>query len=535
MSRSYRSARPKANRVYSVEDVLHHYGICRNTLSNWTKSGLRPVDGTRPQLFRGTELKWFHAQRSIERTKSLRMGEFKCFACKSCVFPEVSTLCIDVPIRRSYWAHATCPECHGMLQKILGETECDKLLTCVESNASLGSIDEGTGAFPVGVGTNSAQTCPSWTPANERVIFDYQVYAGRFDPKTLDAHLAVIRDFETFHDGKLLSAITPADASRYRESLIIASQFGMSRSTVRHRASFLAAFFDWLVQQDGYRRMKKTIGGYFKLPKALAAKALQPAPRNIPTTDEALKILSGMPARSLTQQRDQAIVAASFLFGTRANATASLRLGHIDVKAKKVRQDATVVRVKNGKSQTTFWFPIDERFAHIVIAWIDELSKLGCRSQDALFPPNAALGRIRDLSKTDREPILPWQTDSAVRRAFRNGCKSAALQYFNPHSVRHYLKSIRDEYCRTAEERKAWSHNMGHENEQVTEDNYAKMTDSRRDEIFSTLSPGSRETEAEKDLLLDFHEHQLVRGTPEFELAKQLDDERRKRREKGEC
>ena len=463
------------------------------------------------------------------------MGEFKCFVCKARVYPDVSTLCMSGPFGRSYWAHATCPECHGGLQKILGETECDKLSACADSNASLCSIDEGTGAFPVGVGTNSAQTCPSWMPANERVIFDYQVYAGRFDPKTLDAHLAVIRDFEAFHDGKLLSAITSADASRYRESLIIAGQSGMSRSTVRHRASFLATFFDWLVQQDGYRRMNKTISGYFKLPKALMDRVSQPAPRDIPTTDEALKILSGMPTGSLIQRRDQAIFAASFLFGTRASATASLRLGHIDVKAKKVRQDAAMVRVKNGKSQTTFWFPIDERFAHIVTAWIDELSKLGFRSQDALFPPDAALDRLCWLFKTDREPILPWQTDSAVRRAFRNGCKSAAIQYFNPHSARHYLKSIRDEYCRTAEERKAWSHNMGHENEQVTEDNYAKMIDSRRDEIFSTLSAGSRETEAEKDLLLDFYEHQLVKGTPEFELVKQLVDERRKRREKGEC
>lgn len=534
MSRSYRSVRPKANRVYSVEDVLRLYTICRNTLSNWIKSGLRPVDDRRPQVFRGSELKWFHEQRSIENKSPLRTGEFKCFTCKACVVPDVSTLSIDDPIRRTYWARAICPECGGGLQKILGETECDKLRACAKSNTSLHSIDEGKGAFPVGIGTKSGQACPSWTPMNERIIFDYQVYAGRFDPKTLDAHLATIRDFEKFHGGKPLSAITPADASRYREHLITAGQHGLSRSTVRHRASFLTAFFDWLVQQDGYRRMNKTISGYFRLPKGQAAKALQPAPRDIPTTDEALKILSSMPTCSFVQRRDQAIVAASFLFGTRASATASLRLCHIDVPAKKVIQDAAVVRVKNGKSQTTFWFPIDERFAQIVTAWIDELDKLGCGPQEALFPPNAAFDFPRRLSKTDREPILPWQTDGAIRRAFHRGCQSAGLPYFNPHSAKHYLRSIRDEICRTSDQRKAWSYNLGHENEQITEANYAKMTDDRRDEIFSNLSVGNLETEQEKDLLLAYHEHRLASDSAEFKLAERLSEERRRRWKKKE-
>jgi len=62
------------------------------------------------------------------------------------------------------------------------------------------STNEGRGVPPVGIGTKSGQTCPSWTPENKRIIFDYQVYAGRFDPKTLDAHLAVIRNFEAFHE-----------------------------------------------------------------------------------------------------------------------------------------------------------------------------------------------------------------------------------------------------------------------------------------------------------------------------------------------
>ncbi|WDR03565.1 hypothetical protein PSQ19_05610 [Devosia algicola] len=107
------------------------------------------------------------------------------------------------------------------------------------------------------------------------------------------------------------------------------------------------------------------------------------------------------------------------------------------------------------------------------------------------------------------------------------------MPYFNPQSARHYLKSVRDEFCHTADQRRAWSYNFGHENEQITKANYAKMTDQRRDEIFANLSIGNIETEAEKDLLLAYHEHRLQPGSPEFERAEQLHEERWRRMRKG--
>ena len=268
--------------------------------------------------------------------------------------------------------------------------------------------------------------------------------------------------------------------------------------------------------------MDKTLGGYFVLPKREVAKALQPQPRDFPTTEQVLLILASMARATLNERRDRAIVAASFQFGTRASATASLRLKHVDVKARKVYQDATVVRVKNSKSQTTCWFPIGDPAEEIVKAWIEELLQLGCTPEDALFPPDAVLSSPHLLATAARMPIEPWKTEGAIRRAFRSGCSEARLPYFNPHSARHYLKSIRDDFCRTLDQRKAWSHNMGHENEQITEANYAKMTDQRRDEIFGGLSAGRAETEDELWLLLAYYERRLPAGTPEFERAHQL-------------
>ena len=138
--------------------------------------------------------------------------------------------------------------------------------------------------------------------------------------------------------------------------------------------------------------MNKTLGEYFRVARNQAANALQPEPRKIPTLENVSSILSAMPTKYGFERRDRAIVAASFLFGTRSNATASLRLMHVDVKAGKIYLDANIVRVKNSKSQTVKWFPVGEQIERVVVSWINELGRLGFGPEDALFPPDAFFG-----------------------------------------------------------------------------------------------------------------------------------------------
>ncbi len=533
MSRGYRSVRPKANRVYSAQQVLELYKICRNTLSNWVHAGLSPAGDGYLQLFRGTELQWFHSQRALGSGRPLHAGEFKCLGCKARVVPATALTTLDYRKGRLHWARSVCPECGRLVQKILNETTYDTLQKCLESNTSLHILGEGEGALKACVGTKPMSERPRYLAENERIINEYQIFAGRYHAKTLDAHLAAIRDYEAFSLFKALRKTTPADADRYRDHLINGRHRGLSRSTIRHGAAYLRVFFAWLVEQDGFRGMNKTIRDYFKLPKGYLANAIQPEPRAFPTTEDLALVMTKMSTSTRADRRDRAIVAASFLFGTRSDATASLRLGSVDVKKKIVRQNAEVMRIKNGKSQTTRWFPLGEQVEQVIIGWVGEQIGLGYGPQEALFPPNAGLDFTVPLAISGRNIVEPWKTDDAIRRAFRCGCKSAALPYFNPHSAKHHLRSIRDVHCRSAEERKAWSYNLGHENERITDASYAKMTDQLRNELFDNMMAGNVETVAEKDLLLDYYEHQLTRGTPEFEQAQRLLDERSRRRRPG--
>jgi hypothetical protein len=73
-------------------------------------------------------------------------------------------------------------------------------------------------------------------------------------------------------------------------------------------------------------------------------------------------------------------------------------------------------------------------------------------------------------------------TQHAVTEAFTITCRDLAVRY-TPHSAKHCIGAERDERSLTQLERKAWSENMGHENEQITERRYGKLPDEKRFEV----------------------------------------------------
>ncbi|MEX0408326.1 hypothetical protein ABGN05_21940 [Aquibium sp. LZ166] len=183
------------------------------------------------------------------------------------------------------------------------------------------------------------------------------------------------------------------------------------------------------------------------------------------------------------------------------------------------------MRIKNSKSQKTWWFPVDEEIRKILIEWIEELLDLGCTGADALFPPDRSLASTKLLERSLRVAIEPCDSDTGVRRAFKRICQAAAIGYYNPHCAKHYLASIRDDFCRTSEQRRAWSQNLGHETETITEAHYRKVSEERQGEIFNDFRQGSSLPIEDLELLVSLHEHELTPGTPDFNRARKLSDE----------
>lgn len=504
MSRSYRNVRPKSQRVYDVAEVMALFGISRNTLSNWNSMGLRSSDSLRNQVFRGAELIRFHASRRALSETIVRRCEFLCWSCDTASIPALDTIVMPDARSTGRMARARCPNCGMQTSKLL----------------SAGG----------GVGNKPVVTEAIVHTANDRIIHSWQIYAGRYDPKTIDAHLHSIREFERFVNGKRLDTVTWKEAAAYRDSLVERSRLpradgGLSNSTVRHRASQISAFFTWLLKQDGDGRLNQNIPDNFKLSNAQMAQALTRDARGYPTGDEVQAMVEGMQTGHLRERRDRAIVATAFAFGIRADALISLRIKLVDLEHQEIRHDASEIRAKNGKSFVIYLFPKSSRLFAILKEWIAELLELGLCGDDALFPSDNDLKAPRRTDSAERISIDPMKTAGAVATAFVAANRTIGICY-TPHSARHYLAALGRSLCLTSAQKEAWSKNLGHEKQQTTERYYGKMKDTeRREEIDALRSPLVFPDE-DKDLMLDYHEHRLRRDSPEWLRARKLVNER---------
>jgi hypothetical protein len=85
-----------------------------------------------------------------------------------------------------------------------------------------------------------------------------------------------------------------------------------------------------------------------------------------------------------------------------------------------------------------------------------------------------------------------WKNASPIRRIVRNAFEGAGFDYPNPRSVRKALARFwRTERVRSPEEWKAWSQNLGHENEMTTFRGYGQIPLQRQTEIIRAFERSS--------------------------------------------
>jgi len=199
-------------------------------------------------------------------------------------------------------------------------------------------------------------------------------------------------------------------------------------------------------------------------------------------------VIETMPVRTEIERRNRALVAFTLLTGARDTAIASMKLKHVDMKEGCVQQDAREVKTKFSKTFNTFFFPVGDEIRRVVEEWVGYLrgEKLW-GNDDPLFPAtHIALGETLqfEASGLEREH---WSTASPIRTIFREAFNRAGLPYFNPHSFRNTLVRLGLERCKSAEEFKAWSQNLGHEKPLTTFMNYGRVETERQGEIIREL------------------------------------------------
>ncbi len=525
MSRSYKNIRPKKHFVYNVEDLMYLYGVTRNTISNWVAEGLQRSDSFTPHVFNGAEVKRFHVAKRLASKATLRIGQFKCFKCKERIFPDLSSLDLYSPKNGSAGVWGRCPSCNCVVQKLVNETDRDKILNCVITNATLMSLDEGYEQVPAGIGKKGASESDHSYFENDRIIHAWLQYAGRYDIKTISAKLGFIREFVAFFDGKSFAKIKTEDVAAFRKGLMASAESDRdnrrSISTVRHCASHLKSFFKWLVDQKGYQSLNRSLPDHFDLPKKFDAKGLVNDEKLVPTDREALAMIEGMATDTIKARRDRAMVAAAFLGALRADTITSLKVKHLNVSRRNITQDGQVSRTKNSKSLQTNFFPLPSIFEDVLEDWQNEVTGLSFLEDDALFPAEIDLKPRHILRQSGNISVM--NSIHAVSKAFKSASEPLGKR-FTPHSAKHYIGVLGLRRCKTLEEQAAWSANMVHSDMETTRRYYQKLSQDQIDDVFESFEQTSGSDLAPEDmmLMLRYHEHLLMKGTPEFERAKAL-------------
>jgi Helix-turn-helix domain len=116
----YRNPNPrlaKIHRSYSVDDVSRLFKIHKNTVRNWLRQGLQPIDDQRPTLIRGQELHHFLAERRSRSRQTCGPGRIYCLPCRAPKEPAGKIAdCIQTGDTTGA-LQGICPDCNRMIYR----------------------------------------------------------------------------------------------------------------------------------------------------------------------------------------------------------------------------------------------------------------------------------------------------------------------------------------------------------------------------------------------------------------------------------
>lgn len=331
---------------------------------------------------------------------------------------------------------------------------------------------------------------------NERIKREYFTYlkeAKRQSEASVDAVAAALarfeahtrcRDFKTFHHQQAVAFKHWLSNQRSETT-----DKRLSKATLHATLSHLKRFFQWLAGRPGCKsRFSYSDAEYFNVSEKDARIATARRSRLVPTVEQVRHVIAHMPTATEIERRNRALVAFILLTGARDSAVASAKLKHIDTVSGCFYQDAREVKTKYSKTFTTAFFPVGEDIREIVADWVDHLRHQKLWGHDEpLFPKTLrtiGTGRQFEYVQLSREH---WSNATPIRGIFRQAFEAAGLPYYHPHSLRHTLAQMGEQLCRTPEQFKAWSQNLGHEGVLTTLFAYGTVPAGRQREIIANF------------------------------------------------
>ena len=333
-------------------------------------------------------------------------------------------------------------------------------------------------------------------PRNERIkreYFEFLREAKGHGDATVDAAAKAIHQFEEYTQHRDFKGFRFEQAVGFKKQFAerkgIKSGERLSKATIYATVQALKRFFQWLATQPGYKSsVQYSEAEYFNLSEKETRIATTRREKAIPTINQIQHVLQTMPTTNEIDRRNRALVAFALLTGARDSAIASMKLKHLNLREGFVYQDAREVHTKFSKTFTTYFFPAGETVLSIVHEWIDYLeSERLWGNEDPVFPATRVSQGLDRQFKGSGLKRNHWSSASSIQSVFRQAFTNAGLPYFNPHTFRNTLARLGEECCRSPEDFKAWSQNLGHEQVLTTFTSYGTVSRDRQGQILRSL------------------------------------------------
>lgn len=329
---------------------------------------------------------------------------------------------------------------------------------------------------------------------NQRIKRKYLVWlkdARGLSEASIDKAAAALARYDDWLAGKDFRTLHAERARAFKRHLAglknAATGRALSAVTVNSNLRDVKAFFYWLADQPGYKsRISRSDADYLnpdrKSDQARRGSLWKPHP----SPEQARHVILNMADDTVLQRRDRALMALLFLTGSREGAAISLQLRHVDTIHRCVQFDGRDVDTKFGKSFTTGFYPMGAALEEILFDWIDELKREHLFSGgDPLFPKTlVGVGPDRRFQALGIARA-PWANPSRAAKIFKRAFVDAELPPFSPHRVRDTIAELASAHCRTPEDFKAWSQNMGHEDVLTTFRSYGSVAPGRQMELMT--------------------------------------------------
>ena len=330
---------------------------------------------------------------------------------------------------------------------------------------------------------------------NERLRRRYEQYlreAKGQDDKSIDKMRAALVKFEECTKYKPYKAFRVDQARQFKDALKRAKTVQgkpLALTTIDATLRLVKGFFHWLAGQQGFKKVVTySEVEYFNNNRNDARTAHAQRAVQYPSTIATRHAFQGMADQTELERRNKAIFAFLVITGARIGAASSLCLKHINLVDGYVLQDGREVRMKAGKTFTTWFFPMHPDYLACFTSWVNYLrNEKMFGPEDALFPlPERRLVNGKFVfDKVSREI---YSNGSIINEVFKAAFVQVQMQPYGAHSIRKTLVQEMNDRDLSLAEQKAWSQNLGHENFATTVSSYLPVSDQQQGALIKGLA-----------------------------------------------